>query len=83
MPHVGSNFRTLLALAVTCILSIEICRNFYNQGKYIIFFIIVERTRGLGVWHGTRCMGVTEPLKLFVCNIRKYFRMQYFLFFLI
>ena len=22
-------------------------------------------------------MGVTEPLKLFVCNIRKYFRMQY------
>ena len=22
-------------------------------------------------------MGVTKPLKLFVCNIRKYFRMQY------
>ena len=22
-------------------------------------------------------MGVTDPLKLFVCNIRKYFRMQY------
>ena len=22
-------------------------------------------------------MGVTEPLKLFVCNIRNYFRMQY------
>ena len=33
----------------------------------------MERTRGLGVWHGTRCMGVTEPLKLFVCNIRMYF----------
>ena len=32
----------------------------------------MERTRGLEVWHGTRCMGVTEPLKLFVCNIRKY-----------
>ena len=69
MPHVGSNFRTLLALPVTCNLSIEICRKYYNQGKYII---IVERTRGLEVWHGTRCMGVTEPLKLFVCNIRKY-----------
>ena len=33
--HVGTNFRTLLALAVTCTLSIEICRNYYNQGKYI------------------------------------------------
>ena len=53
MPHVGSNFRTLLALVVTCSSSIEICRNFYNQGKYINFFYNSGTNKGFGgvAWH--------------------------------
>ena len=85
MPQVGSNFRILLALAVTCILSIEICRNYYNQGKYLKIIYNSGTNKGFGglAWH--KMHGCAEPLKLFVCNIRvyfvcniaKYFRMQY------